>query len=152
MSVHIHFRTDNWHFAQCKFKGTPRQEAWKDISQADYDAIPLPVPGDIWRITWYKEGGGPGGPFAGYAICCPKCGDIHQWTTATNCAFQPTSHSYKSTDGSEKSYKTCGHSGKASCWDWGGSAEEGTLTANPSLLCHTCGYHGWLRNGELTEC
>lgn len=52
-------------------------------------------------------------------------------------------------------YTTCPHSGKGSCWSWSGSAEEGTLTAQPSLYCRAdlsgCGYHGFLTNGILSD-
>lgn len=135
-AVRIHFRSDNWHVAQMRFKETPWENYITWMTKEDFDATPLPSPGDIWRSNWYKEGGE--GPIAGYVICCPTCGDVHPWTTATNC--EPK------VDG------VCRHSGTSSCWDWIGSAEEGTLSASPSLLCHTCGYHGWLRNGELTSC
>ena len=151
MSVRIRFRSDNWHYADMRAKGSVTEpfESW-GLTQAQYDAIEPAKPGDIWRSRWHAENGQ--GPIAGYAICCPKCGSVHPWTTATNCSFQLTQHSYTDDKGQQKTYNTCGHSGTGSCWDWTGSAEDGTLSANPSLLCHTCGYHGWLRNGELTEC
>lgn len=96
-------------------------------------------PGDCWRAHWHALSGV--GPIAGYAICCPKCLQVHSWTSARNC-------------------KPCPHQGIGSCWQWSGSAEDGTLTASPSLHAlakgpkvgidgHGCGWHGWLQNGEL---
>lgn len=138
----IRFRDDSPHVAQMRFKGTPWEPYMDYITKESFDATPLPQPGDIWRSLWYQspEEKAAGKPrvIAGYAICCPKCGDIHVWTTATNC--------------SSRKNGVCSHSGVGSCWEWTGSAEEGTLTASPSLLCHECGYHGWLRNGQLTDC
>lgn len=146
-SVRIRFRSDNWHYVSMRTNGAD----WVDyigLPKEEYEALPLLQPGDIWRSHWRGEAGN----LAGYAICCPTCKEVHPWTTATNCSFNLTEHTYKDKDGNDKSYKVCGHSGIGSCWDWTGSAEEGTLSANPSLLCHTCGYHGWLKNGELTAC
>lgn len=91
--------------------------------------------GDVWRIHWHS------GPLAGYAITCPKCKQVHQWTTALNCREAG-----------------CPHNGVSSCWKWTGSPEEGTLTASPSLHCVTewkgnptggCGWHGHLSNGQM---
>jgi hypothetical protein len=98
-------------------------------------------PGDTWRIKWHSTD-----TVAGYIICCPKCLQLHHWTTANNCSKDVKDgicvHS-RSTDGGEL----------GSCWEWTGSAEENTLTASPSLHASgACGYHGWLRNGILTEC
>lgn len=96
------------------------------------DHRPLPVPGDVWRIVFGD------GETAGYAICCPKCQEIHYWTSANNCD--------RSDGGS------CVHEKQhASCWTWTGSAEANTLTANPSLHASgACGWHGWLRDGVLS--
>jgi hypothetical protein len=149
MSVQIRFRTDGCHFVQMRAKGTEWRDIW-GISKEEWDALEPGRPGDIWRIRWYKDGSE--GPIAGYAIWCPKCNDLHHWTTATNCREGGQEHSYKSGTGVERTYYVCGHSGVGSCWEWTGSAEEGTLTARPSLLCHTCGFHGWLTNGQLSDC
>ncbi len=149
MSVQIRFRTDNCHYVQMRAKGTEWAE-YLGIAREEYEALPPGQPGDIWRVHWHKQDGE--GPLAGYAIWCPKCNDLHHWTGATNCTFQATEHTYKKPDGSDGTYKVCGHSGTASCWGWSGSAEEGTLTARPSLLCHVCGFHGWLTNGLLSDC
>lgn len=139
MGTRIRFRTDGFWFE-------------------DGDGREKPTPGDIWEIHWYASpaecrgihGGvesncwqGCGhehkGPLAGYAICCPGCGAVHHWTTASNCgSLKPQS-------------ATCDHSGKSSCWTWTGSPQEGTLSASPSLHASgSCGWHGWLKDGELT--
>lgn len=106
------------------------------------DPRPKPQPGDTWRIYWYhldEEGNQINDWLAGYAICCPKCLKVHHWTTASNCPRTP---------------EGCAHEkAHTSCWTWTGSAEEGTLTASPSLFSVEalggCGWHGWLQNGEL---
>ncbi|MGH7184697.1 MAG: hypothetical protein ACREIB_00230 [Pseudomonadota bacterium] len=103
--------------------------------------------GDTWRCRWYRPPGEPEGPIAGYWICCPRCGDIHPWTTANNCKSR---RELRSETGELQGY-TCDHSGKFSCWTWTGSAEENTLDAKASLLCHSCGYHGWLNAGVLID-
>ena len=133
----IRFRKDRSHDATLKAEGVT-VEKYRDEWNTGADRVALfeatleAEPGDTWRIRWYAEDGE--GPIAGYAICCPRCGQVHYWTTALNC-------------------KPCPHQGKSSCWQWSGSAEAGTLTASPSLFAQrACGWHGWLRNGELTEC
>lgn len=149
MGLQIRFRTDDSNHVQMRMKGT----AWADhlgVSQETYEALSPALPGDTWRLRWYAEHGE--GPIAGYAIWCPKCNDLHHWTTATNCRQGGQEHSYKDEAGTEHRYYVCGHSGVGSCWQWSGSAEDGTLTARPSLLCHTCGFHGWLTNGVLSDC
>lgn len=120
--------TANWH-----------QPYLDELADPNFEAA---QPGDAWRIYWAKAAGVPE-PIAGYALTCPKpdCPDgVHQWTTASNC-------STKGQDG-----KRCSHEGIGSCWTWTGSAEDGTLTANPSLHCVApigCGWHGWLRDGQM---
>lgn len=124
----MHFRTDGWHIADLKTKGEPYDDFY---SKALWDSIPPATPGDVWRVLWST------GPIAGYAIGCPLCTQIHAWTSALNC-------SNKTHTGS------CAHSGVGSCWTWTGCAEDGTLSANPSLYAvRACGWHGWLRNGVL---
>lgn len=95
------------------------------------------APGDAWKVHFLD------GSFAGYCICCPKCGFLHYWTQAKNCP--------RGNDG------RCIHTRqepKRSCWDWSGDAAAGTLTASPSLHSRGedggCGWHGFLKNGELT--
>lgn len=116
-------------------------------------------PGDIWRVRWWVNveqaaAGITEGPIAGYAICCPKCLAVHQWTGATNCPQIPWTHTEP--DGRTYSGTKCRHSGTGSCWDWTGSAEDGTLSASPSLYCQEskggCGWHGYLTNGTLKHC
>lgn len=139
----IRFRTDGWHFADLKAKGTTaatmrNEYGYNEHDVARFEALPPAEPGDCWRVRWHKEEGD--GPIAGYAICCPLCKNIHAWTTASNCASRLPGGS-------------CQHSGNGSCWNWTGSAEDGTLTASPSLYCQEslggCGWHGWLQNGDL---
>ncbi len=132
----IRFRTDGNHWADLKAGGLTAEqfrEEWKEtgVSAEEFEATPKAEPGDTWRIQWYASEGE--GPLAGYAICCPGCGRLHYWTTANNC-------------------KPCTHSGKSSCWQWTGSAEQGTLTARPSLLSNACGWHGFLTDGEMNGC
>lgn len=144
MPTPIHFRTDSWHESQMRLKNDDKTiDGWDFYSFEERNRIkvtPLPKAGDTWRVRWYRPVGEEEGPVAGYAICCPKCGDIHAWTTAINCT-------------SPRENGSCSHSGTGSCWTWTGSAEDGTLTANPSLLVVTpeCGYHGWLQNGVLSD-
>lgn len=102
----------------------------------DLAGVPPAAPGDTWEVRWHVAGriGEPGyvpGPIAGYAICCPKCRQVHDWTLALNC-------------------RPCPHSGNGSCWTWTGDATAGTLTASPSLhAIGACGWHGFLRNGRM---
>lgn len=109
---------------------TPRERAF--ITGLD------PIePGDAWPISWSMGG------HAGYAIVCPRCRQVHTWTLARNCGFDVVNGQ-------------CGHKrdgGKGSCWTWTGDLAAGTLTADPSLLNGDpeCGWHGWLKNGELVE-
>lgn len=157
MPVKMRFRSDPLEFASYKAAGiTPdKLNDFGGFSPGEieaYERFEPAQPGDTWRIRWYQEGGG--GPVAGYAICCPRCRKIHHWSIATNCSGQKTAHQYTDSKGQARIYETCEHSGKASCWDWTGSAEEGTLTARPSLHCTApdCGWHGWLTDGVLKEC
>lgn len=133
-STRIRFRNDGWHLAEMKAEGRTADEIRKWGYEQEwvekFIEMPLPLPGDIWRVRWYKADGEEG-PIAGYAICCPRCLKVHAWTSALNC-------------------KPCPHQGKSSCWNWTGSAEDGTLSASPSLFASgACGWHGWLRNGVL---
>jgi len=157
MPVRMRFRTDGWHYADLKALGWTRERFFAEYSQLpDYFnkfvETPPAQPGDVWRIHWYKEGGQ--GPLAGYAICCPKCGHVHNWTVAGNCSGKKHTIKYLGSDGSERFYDICEHNGVGSCWTWTGSAEDNTLTASPSLQVTSpeCGFHGWLENGELRAC
>jgi hypothetical protein len=136
----MRFRSDAWHFADHKRKSHSREQlsSWHYTPEqiAMIEGIAPAQPGDTWRVHWYAAEGL--GPICGYAICCPRCTEIHLWSTASNCASRiPDTAS-------------CAHSGVGSCWQWSGSAEDGTLTAQPSLYAvNACGWHGWLTNGEL---
>ncbi len=123
------------------------------------------MPGDTWVSRWAKSDLQPDairhvvdglGPIAGYAICCPKCLHVHAWCSAHGCGFNPQTYSYVDKDGKTVTGTVCGHSGISSCWTWTGSAEEGTLSASPSLHCVEalggCGWHGYLTNGVLKHC
>jgi hypothetical protein len=117
-------------------------------------------PGDVWRSRWalsldQKAAGMTEGPIAGYSICCPKCLAVHHWGTALNCEPK-IPWSVTGTDGQVYTGTKCRHSGEGSCWNWTGSAEDGTLSASPSLHCIEtaggCGWHGHLTNGLLKHC
>lgn len=128
------FRTDGVTIAQLKAHGEERLDFY---SIEDWDKTPAAIPGDVWRLNWHHEVDGVqvDNQIAGYAICCPKCKEVHYWTSANNCGRS---------DGS------CAHEkARTSCWDWTGSAEDNSLSATPSLLNNTCGWHGYLTNGEL---
>jgi hypothetical protein len=159
MEVQMRFRTDGWHFADMKSHGT--EYVWGD--KEVFDITPTAEPGDVWRIHWAAAGTDGVidsvrdkdlvGPLAGYAICCIKCGHVHVWTTANNCS-SPVEKTYKDSDGNDKTYKSCIHSGTGSCWNWTGSAEDNTLTATPSLQClqPDCNFHGFITNGVVKDC
>lgn len=129
MSVRIRFRTDSAFLADDAAR-LARGEETQWFTPDELQGAEPAVPGDCWRCFWLA------GAFAGYAICCLKCLQVHHWTTATNCV-------------------PCPHESVGSCWTWTGSAEDGTLTASPSLHCVAesggCGYHGWLQNGVLSD-
>lgn len=156
MSVRMRFRKDSWHFADLKTHGWTVEKmrklnCYSPEDLAIFEAMEPVRPGDVWRIRWCRPGN-EAGPIAGYAIGCPKCGHAHAWTTANNCGQAFTATYRDNVTGKDVPYKTCAHNGKASCWEWTGSAEAGTLTARPSLLSPECGFHGWLTDGELKEC
>jgi hypothetical protein len=141
----IRLRTDHRYIAAMKALGKPRVESGDDptwCTQEEWDATPAAEPGDIWGpVEWY----GHPGSLAGYDIACPKCHDVHGWTTARNCS------SRRALPGGGF---TCDHeAAHGSCWTWTGSAADGTLSASPSLHCDAsiggCGWHGFLTNGEL---
>lgn len=95
-------------------------EDWRDTL-----AAPPAEPGDVWRLH------------VGYALTCPKTdctAGVHYWDHAWNCP---------------RRYER----DAPSCWQWSGSPEDGTLSATPSLHVLAerggCGWHGWLRNGQM---
>jgi hypothetical protein len=158
-TVKMRFRTDNWSYADLKAHGWTKEKLAAEFEHPlDYadalDATPMAQPGDVWRVHWYREGGVEG-PLAGYAICCIKCGHVHQWTTANNCKTNLQDVSYTNNDGQLITHKSCEHvrTGSGSCWQWTGSAEDNSLTASPSLQeTGSCGFHGFLENGQLKSC
>lgn len=142
MITTMNFRTDSAHYAELATNPAKVREWYGDQPDimAEIEKTPPAQPGDTWRLHWAGEGD----MLAGYAICCPKCREVHRWTSANNCHEQEVDglciHE-RSTNGGQL----------GSCWQWTGSAEDNHLTASPSLQIHTCGWHGWLRDGELTE-
>ncbi len=146
MATKMRFRTDSPHYAELAAKPDKAREWHGDQPErlAEILATPPPQPGDTWRIRWHSPDGQ--GPIAGYAICCPKCLEVHRWSSANNCTqglINGVCMHGRSTDGGRL----------GSCWQWSGNAESNALTASPSLWANgegACGWHGWLRNGELT--
>lgn len=146
MPTRIRFRTDSAHDAEEHsrlLRGLELRWTNPGVEEDHVRLTPPAVPGDTWVVRWYKQDAeNHQGPIAGYAICCPKCQEVHRWTTALNC-------------GSKLPSGSCAHSGNGSCWTWTGNAEDGTLHAAPSLWCVAdrggCGYHGHLHNGVLTD-
>lgn len=72
-----------------------------------------------------------------YALTCPNAAceqGVHLWDHAYNCPVR--------TDPDARP-----------CWSWTGSADDSTLSASPSLHVMAelggCGWHGWLRDGEM---
>ncbi len=150
----MRFRTDGWHYADLKAAGETFEshyletDPWRTdpVIQKYWAETPKAEPGDVWRIHWYHRDENDvqlDDWIAGYAICCIGCSRVHCWTTALNCA-------QKTKEGS------CVHSeAHGSCWSWSGSAEEGTLTASPSLQVVAdrcpwhCGWHGYIQAGDI---
>lgn len=155
MTTRMRFRTDSEYAAGEHAKLLAGGKPWSCANEGytcDYHrewwaSTPPAEPGDTWRVRWHPDGEaktrGEEGPIAGYSICCPKCRQTHNWSTANNCASKRER---------EGGWISCDHSGKGSCWTWSGSAEEGTLSASPSLFANgegACGWHGFLIDGEL---
>lgn len=99
-------------------------------------------------------------PVSHYGLVCPakNCRyGVHVWDHAYNCPAR------------EVWGADCKRGGKRlSCWDWTGTIEAHTLTADPSLhilpvkdksdqpypaddLRQTCQWHGWLKKGAMTQ-
>lgn len=124
----MNYRTDSAHLAgwhRALLSGALERKP--DADYSDTLAVPPAELGDVWRA-------GPG-----YALTCPNASckqGVHVWDHAWDCR-----------PGARK----CDGSG---CWTWTGSIEGGTLTAQPSLHVLVskggCGWHGWLRQGEMT--
>jgi hypothetical protein len=52
-------------------------------SKKRWNETPPAQPGDVWRVRWYRQNRqNNDGPIAGYDICCPRCRQVHAWTTA----------------------------------------------------------------------
>jgi len=155
-SVRMRFRTDGWHYADLKASGEtfenyyPESDPWRTdpIVKKYWDDTPKAEPGDVWRIFWYHRGSD--GEYiddriAGYAICCIGCGRVHNWINARHCS-QPVQKDWGESCVHRENY--------TSCWTWSGSAEEGTLTASPSLQVlqgpdQPCGWHGYIQDGDI---
>jgi hypothetical protein len=140
--VRIRFRTDAM-FKAADASRLARGLGTLWLKREEIGDVEPARPGDIWRVRWMEtlddRAAGRQGPIAGYDICCPKCLEVHSWTTASNCA--------------QRSGDTCAHSGKGSCWTWTGKPEDGSLSASPSLhASRACGWHGYLTNGLLKHC
>lgn len=153
----MRFRSDGWHYADLKARGMTFEEyhswgPWMEEDKKYWDDCPKAEPGDVWRIFWGGENRDEN-RVAGYAICCPGCGHVHNWTTAGNCNSKIPASYVDSKTGGIVQYQTCVHSGISSCWNWSGSAEEGTLTGTPSLQVTAsdpeCHWHGYITNGDL---
>jgi hypothetical protein len=154
----MRFRTDNAYIAELKSlgKGYILVARWATVDE--WLAVPPAKPGDTWRIHWHDNNApNKQGPIAGYDILCTRCGKLHAWTTATNCATRRRLPDYVWTDerGEHRAEMwKCDHEGTGSCWTWTGSAENNTLSASPSLWSQQekggCGFHGHLTNGELS--
>lgn len=144
--VRIRFRIDSAFKADDAAR-VARGEPTQWMEPAEVVGVDPAQPGDCWRVRWMatvdQRAAGIEGGIAGYDICCPKCLKVHGWTQARNC-------------GQKTSGGSCAHSGVSSCWNWTGNAEDGTLSASPSLHCDAsiggCGWHGFLTNGELKHC
>jgi len=149
----MRFRTDGVHYADLKAAGRTLEDycapqAPTEEERRHWDATPKAERGDVWRVFWYhgEQGKQIDDQIAGYDICCVACGRVHACTTALNC--------------NQKIPKPWGEScqhieSRTSCWIWSGSAEQGTLTASPSLLVVQsrcpwgCGWHGFIQNGDI---
>lgn len=160
--VRVRFRDDGWIVADDAAAFIRGDKLLFNHPVEELIGIEPAKPGDIWRSRWYASELRDGqyvqvdGPLAGYAICCPKCLHVHSWNQATNCVFELQPREWTKLDGTVESYNVCGHNGKGSCWNWTGSAEDGTLSASPSLHSNEakggCGWHGFLTNGLMKHC
>lgn len=112
----------------------PEERPMGSVSHVAHDPQYAPVEraetGDVWRMALGD------GRVVGYALTCPLAAcpaGVHLWSHAADCGADRNAH--------------------LSCWTWSGSPEDGTLTASPSLWVQAerggCGWHGYLRNGEM---
>ena len=170
----LRLRTDDWRDAG-KWRAVllgaapdPRQHpetrwaaGWPEWLESHEEA----KPGDVWPIKESPDGLTPSRrgqfiitssrpdldwPVTHYALVCPvlSCPDgVHAWHHAYDCEAGDTFGA------------ACKRGpGRHSCWDWSGSIEGGNLTAAPSLQVllsdppgRTCAYHGFLREGVMTN-
>lgn len=152
--VRIRFRTDGWFMADDAATFVRGEKMLWHHTPDELIGTEPAQPGDIWRSQWHRAEGE--GPIAGYAICCPKCLHVHAWCSASNCNAPRRTFSWTDDQGVEHQGSVCIHSGEGSCWTWTGNAEDGTLSASPSLHCAEalggCGWHGHLTNGVMKHC
>jgi hypothetical protein len=105
-------------------------------------------PGDVWVVRstghgrTYRADQGDAGPIVGYGLVCPAehCSSgVHIWDHASDCPGRYQGGVCKN--------------GGPGCWTWTGRPEDDTLTGNPSLLIRAegggCGWHGYLRDGQM---
>lgn len=131
----MRLRTDSLHVAGWKRSadlGARAVQSADDVSTlTDYANIEAAQLGDVWEIH------NQAGAIVGYGLTCPnvRCDQgAHAWDHAFDCPirYQPDA---------------------PGCWTWSGSVADGTLTASPSLHVLEerggCGWHGWLRDGEM---
>jgi hypothetical protein len=104
-------------------------------------------PGDVWEFRkvegekatqTYRLKGNEHLTVVGYGLWCPneRCQEgMHVWTHASDC---------------KAPFGPCKHGGP-SCWNWSGTIEDNDLTGQPSLWANHpgCGWHGFLRAGEM---
>jgi hypothetical protein len=147
MSTPIRFRTDDMMAAEearDRVAGKPASDWGKENAERVQSTPPIAA-GDCWPITYSSHGGKPES-ICGYAICCPKCGQLHYWTHANNCASKR-----KLPSGAW----TCDHQeARTSCWTWTLDERGWPVQAVASLFANGeghCGYHGWLKDGALTD-
>lgn len=130
----MRLRTDSLHIAGWRRSAAlgAREVKGNDVfTNPDYADVEPAQPGDVW-ILRNRNGG-----ITGYGLTCPNeaCTQgAHPWDHAYNCPVRSEPDA-------------------PPCWTWTGSIEDGTLTASPSLHVMAelggCGWHGWLRDGEM---
>jgi hypothetical protein len=141
MPTPIRFRTDSSYYAEVHrdvLAGKPWPDYLEPGEREQIEATPPPEPGDAWRLGWH----GSPDKTAGYAICCPKCREIHYWSSASNCASKRQTAS---------GGWTCDHQeARTSCWTWTVDETGKPIKAVASLFVNHkggCGYHGHLGDG-----
>ena len=132
----MRLRTDSFHIAGWKrahaLRGCDCGPDQKHVAHKPKEYPDPPAePGDVWVLR------NRNGEVTGYGLTCPNetCEQgVHPWDHAYDCPRR-------------------GEADAPPCWSWSGSIEDGTLTATPSLHVLVerggCGWHGFLRNGEM---